>query len=404
MGYLIALVIVIALIYYYPWIIPVFIAGVVAVVLVQRKIKKSLRKKNRPYSRPPDTEIIFTTGTPVNITQMQADNDIRIMQDCLSLINTSQNMETVVVRYNDLLNVLTRMSTYENKPNIKHLKERPSEALIRMHDEQADIMNRAVDRSYEHELDSASQLKTEKGRSNRIERYFAVLEELSSKLPQETLRYIEFLKSGKEMDLSAENSESATPQNHTNIFEFKEKPLQADYFNSIRSFANARGDEEKISELEKSLPSFKSFVSYSFKNGGELPPGVPYRDTLPELYMRRGDWAKAEQVIRLCISIGAYGYTDYSKNQEGIWVSDSENGEDQLSMLQERGDASVAALQYLSRNPGTLQKDIYKIPELSSCDRDALMWFCRSSHQIRKEKEGKTNRLYLSLDDNRKVE
>ena len=177
-----------------------------------------------------------------------------------------------------------------------------------------------------------------------------------------------------------------------NIVELRKEPAQASYFYSIQNFSNAHGDEKKILELEKSLQTLESFVYYSFKNDKELPPYVPCRDVLPELYMRCGDWNKAEQVIRLCMSIRAYGYTDYSKSKRGIWFSAT--GEDELSTLQKRSDVSVAVLQYLSENPGTLQRNVYKIPELSYCDHDALVWFCRYSHQIRKEKESNTNRLY----------
>ena len=201
------------------------------------------------------------------------------------------------------------------------------------------------------------------------------------------------LKITRNLDGSTSITQNNATNNTDTVFELREQSPQSNYFSSTQNFSKARGDDEKIHELEKSLHSLKSFVEYSLKNDRELPPSVPCRDTLPELYMRRGDWIEAEEVIKLCILIGAYGYTDYSKSKRGIWVS--ETGNDELSTLRKRGDASVAVLQYLNENPGTLQKDIYKIPDLSSCDHEALVWFCRYSRQIKKEKSGNTNKLFV---------
>ncbi len=153
----------------------------------------------------------------------------------------------------------------------------------------------------------------------------------------------------------------------------------------------AHGDTEKLRQLEEQLPGLVSFVRSSLACDGELPPYVPCRDSLPELYMRFGKWEKAEQVIRLCMSCGAYGYTD---EKTGRWVSES--GDAYLSTVRIRRLAADAALSFLSANPGTVQSKMYKIPALSQIDHDALVWFCRNSHQVRKEKDGKSNRLYVA--------
>lgn len=171
-----------------------------------------------------------------------------------------------------------------------------------------------------------------------------------------------------------------------------------DFTSSSSKALNVKGDLETLHQLEQLLPNFASFVKASFNSDGELPPYVPCRDTLPELYMRYGLWEKAENVICLCISVGAYGHTEYrnSHDNKGHWVADPQTGENALEFLRQRHDASDAALAYLDKNPGTLQSKIYKIPALSGVNHDALVWFCRNSHQIRKEKDGKTNRLYAA--------
>ena len=176
---------------------------------------------------------------------------------------------------------------------------------------------------------------------------------------------------------------------------YEELPMY-DYVSKSAHAMEAHGDLEKMHQLEAQLKGFPSFVRASFANDGDLPPVVPCRDMLPELYMRFGRWGDAENVIMLCISCGAYGHTEDkgSRDHNGKWVSES--GDEQLALLNQRREAASAALSYLADNPGSLQSKIYKVPALSGVDHDALVWFCRSSHQIRKEKDGKTNRLYIA--------
>ena len=155
-----------------------------------------------------------------------------------------------------------------------------------------------------------------------------------------------------------------------------------------------KGDAEKLRGLLDVYPGFRSFVKDAFRADGELPPLVPCRDVLPELLMRFGRWAEAEGVIRECISLRAYGHTEYrdSRDHNGFWVEES--GDAEIKTLRLRRAVADGALAFLTENPGVLQSKIYKQPSLSGLDHDALVWFCRSSHQIRKVKAEKTNKLY----------
>lgn len=191
-------------------------------------------------------------------------------------------------------------------------------------------------------------------------------------------------------------TEKAHSHRESDTFNYYEEDLQYNYLSVVSSSLSAHGDSEKLCGLERALSGFPAFVRSCFKTTGDLPPVVPCRDMLPELYMRYGRWSDAEKVIRLCISCGAYGHTEYrdSQDHEGRWIPES--GNEELVSLKLRKQAAFAALAYLAENPGTQQSKIYKAPVLSSVDHDALVWFCRSSHQLRKEKDGKTNRLYIA--------
>lgn len=153
----------------------------------------------------------------------------------------------------------------------------------------------------------------------------------------------------------------------------------ASFLSLSQQILEARGDDEKLRLCEQALPLLPAFVKSCMKQDGELPPLVACRDYAPELYMRSGEWEKARQSITLCTLCGAY--------------SDGEGGS-MLALLTLRKSAAAATLAFLRVTPGALQSGIYKNPALAALDHDALVWFCRSSRQIRKEKEGKTNRLF----------
>ena len=108
------------------------------------------------------------------------------MQDCVSILNTSENLETVVRRYDDLLTVLGRLCEYEKNPSVSFPHELPSAALRRIESEKGQIMNRAIQRAYAGMLRKCESLKTEKGRKNRQMKFFDELNALMPDFPEET--------------------------------------------------------------------------------------------------------------------------------------------------------------------------------------------------------------------------
>lgn len=211
-------------------------------------------------------------------------------------------------------------------------------------------------------------------------------------------KLLEFFHRGVKFEREPSCDTQGHEQYHENVILADPWDALSPYMSLSSQIMEARGDEEKLRLCRLALAEFPNFVSRSFALDGDLPPVVLVRDLMPELLMRYGLWEEAEDVIRLCISCGSYGHTEYQgQGQKGVWIQ--ENGDPALYSLSCRHSAADALLSYLRSNPGTLQRTVYKIPELSSCDHDALVWFCRLSHQIRKEKAGKTNRLYVAGDD-----
>lgn len=293
---------------------------------------------------------------------------VEILSDSVELVNNSCDLETVVSRFDtacNSLHVLSRYTAEDIKSAGCFLSKSPADTLAFMNENQTALINQAIQRNFDKKLNS---LKTTKGKLNALDTLYQSFKKLW--INNECISFLEQL--------------------------YKEYKTELIKEPESQQKTNSSGDRMRIQELEQEFLSLKSFIQSYMEMDGGLPPCVPCRDSLPELYMRYGEWDKARQVICMCISYGAYGYTEYrNKNDHnGHWVAES--GENELLNLRMCHEAADAVLAYLSKNPGTLQNKIYKIPDFATVNHDALVWFCRNSHQIRKEKDGKTNRLFVS--------
>lgn len=151
---------------------------------------------------------------------------------------------------------------------------------------------------------------------------------------------------------------------------------------SLSEIIQGGGDiHERIAACEQSFKFLPDFVKKCLELDGDLPPVIPCRDYAPDLYMKIGQWDKAEASIRYCISIGAY--------------HPASEGEQALENFQNYKKIALKIIDFLKINPGFLQKNIYKAVEISDIEKSDAKHFCRYSLLLRKEPYGKTNKLYL---------
>lgn len=100
---------------------------------------------------------------------LQAENDVRIMNDCVKLVNTTNNPEVFFSRLNMLLDVLLHLQKYEK---YRILKGTPPSVQYRNTLAQIEeTVDSFVCRAYYHEFEKAKSLKTEKARSNRMRKF-----------------------------------------------------------------------------------------------------------------------------------------------------------------------------------------------------------------------------------------
>lgn len=136
---------------------------------------------------------------------------------------------------------------------------------------------------------------------------------------------------------------------------------------------------KKLDYCEQSLPLLSDFVKFSLEEDEDLPPCINCRDTAPEMYMRLGRWDDAERYIKACIEANAYY---------------PQKGEEEYNEFLAYKKTAIAAVDFLSKNPGFLQKNLYKA--LADQDISQLKHFTRCSKQIQKVPVKNTNELYVN--------
>lgn len=163
--------------------------------------------------------------------------------------------------------------------------------------------------------------------------------------------------------------------------EEKAHRICTDFFDKSALANQAKNDiHQSILLWENTLELLPLFVKCELWQYGELPPTIECRDKLPDLYKRLGKWVDAKRVIDFCTTAGAYP-----------------NGpEKELADLELYSKAANIAVNYIKTNPGTLQKDLYKLLANSGVDQEMLKRFTRTSLQINKEPTGKTNKLFFN--------
>lgn len=159
-----------------------------------------------------------------------------------------------------------------------------------------------------------------------------------------------------------------------------DRPEFKKYYDLSAKINDARFPVERRLEFCEESLSVLPVVTSVFISDGSLPPMIACRDFGPEYYMRLGRWDDARRLITALNDCKAY----YPEGNADI-----------LLYLEKFKSAANVAIQFLSANPGHIQRDIYRAL-YGAVDDEYLKHFIRCSFQIQKEPDGKTNRLYLA--------
>lgn len=133
--------------------------------------------------------LIMTEQQLKAITVQQAENDLRIIQDSIKLIETTLKPDVFFMRLKLLYEKLAHLCNIEQY--IKFTGTVPSAAYHEFSNEYDEVIKQFLIRYFSDTFDKAERMKTEKGRIGKYQKFYDSLQEYYYYMNDENIEYIE---------------------------------------------------------------------------------------------------------------------------------------------------------------------------------------------------------------------
>lgn len=221
----------------------------------------------------------------IQYSKMYLDQRFRILQDCESLVNNTLTIDVYFSRLNLLIETLEEMSLLENfMPFDSRL---PSDLLNEVFEKKNLSTKEFINRSFNDVLLKSKALATEKGRQNRLHKFFDTMNNHNQEMSQRNILYLENLKN---THCIKNNNDSSTPDlidttedtsskeyslqhsksYNTNIFDITEDVSANTYpdkvINNFKEIiTDPNFDVNSIDKKLQELKQIKSTINYNVK-------------------------------------------------------------------------------------------------------------------------------------------
>ena len=160
----------------------------------KRKQKCNTTKKSETLEEQEIREKIVLAKKIKEQAKEQANQLLKIIKDCVELVNTTVNPDVFFNRYNLMLEHIEKLSGLECTGIFENSPELPSQAFVRVEEQFSAATNDFLDRSFENAKKQADTLKTDKGKINAINRYFDNMEKYIVYMSGESIEHFDKIK------------------------------------------------------------------------------------------------------------------------------------------------------------------------------------------------------------------
>ena len=175
--------------------VPLILGIVVIVMGINYQKKSVLLKEKEPFLLDWQHFLIPGSGDKLILseddlkaaTAEQAANAVRIAQDSYDIVKETTVVETFFSRFDLLTEKLQDLVSLEQYLTFE---KSPSELYAEFQSEDQQLIRDFISRSFAKVYDSAAELKTERGKNNRYQKFFDSLQAYDAYLDQETKEYI----------------------------------------------------------------------------------------------------------------------------------------------------------------------------------------------------------------------
>ena len=156
---------------------------------VKKQITESLKKAEREKKEKQEL-----ANKMKGHAKLQSQQLLKIVNDCVTLVNTTVNPEVFFSRYNLMLENLEKLAGLECTGIFDNSKELPSDAFLRVESRFDDVTKTFLDRSFSKAKEHAETLKTDSGKLNALKRYFDNMEKYTIHMSDESREHFNKMK------------------------------------------------------------------------------------------------------------------------------------------------------------------------------------------------------------------
>ena len=156
---------------------------------VKKQIRESLKKAEQEKREKQEL-----SNKMKGHAKLQSQQLLKIVSDCVQLVNTTVNPEVFFSRYNLMLENLEQLAGLECTGIFEGSKELPSDAFLRVESQFDTVTNAFLNRSFEKAKTHAETLKTDSGKLNTIKRYFDNMEKYTIHMSNESREHFNKMK------------------------------------------------------------------------------------------------------------------------------------------------------------------------------------------------------------------
>lgn len=154
------------------------------------KSKKELLVWQNLILQDPPTKLIMSEKQLKQITEQQATNDLRIVQDCLKIISNTVKPDIFFSRLDLLKEKSKHLVLLE--PYIAFSGASPTAAYEEVLEKEQEAIYQFICRYFSTTFEKAESLKTEKGKKNHYQKFFDSLQPYTDRMNEHNLNYIEY--------------------------------------------------------------------------------------------------------------------------------------------------------------------------------------------------------------------
>ena len=154
----------------------------------QQRKEKMLQWQNLILQENRD-ELILSEQQLKSCTAQQAEDDLRIINDCVKLIESTLKPDVFFMRLKLLFEKTEHLCMLE--PYMSFAGAKPSDAYIEVSQNHQEAVRLFLIRYFSDTFDKAEAMKTEKGRIGKYQRFYDSLQEYYFYMNEENIDYVE---------------------------------------------------------------------------------------------------------------------------------------------------------------------------------------------------------------------